>query len=146
MAKKVPACSARDFIPRAPHANSASGHCRRFAAEKFDGDFSDSSPLEDEGIAAHIIREVCKRTPGYIPWQQERWLSHCQDACEFHGDVPVQELLEVTGEELETFLFNQLISQQQWDQLINSYGTCRTAVYKFNYRQCGKIIYDLDCS
>ena len=57
------------------------------AAEKFTASFVDDYPLIEAGLNQKIIEEVCRRTPGYISWQQEVWLQHCIDACEFCGDA-----------------------------------------------------------
>jgi uncharacterized protein len=61
-------------------------------ATKLDASFADSYPLQRAGIPKEVIEEVNLRTPGYVSWQQEHWLSHCNDACEFHGDAPVADV------------------------------------------------------
>jgi uncharacterized protein CbrC (UPF0167 family) len=59
------------------------------AAAKFDAMFSDDTPLAEANLSGEIIDEVTLRTPGYNSWQQEVWLSCCEDACEYHGDAPL---------------------------------------------------------
>lgn len=59
------------------------------AAKKLDATFC--SDIDGE-IAAEIVDEVIRRTPGYISWQGEQWQTHCGDACEFHGDVSKSEM------------------------------------------------------
>ena len=66
------------------------------AAEKFNGEFQNYCSIE--GISPNpnvpstfdnneAIMEVTMRTPGYRGWQQEVWLSHCNDLCAFLGYV-----------------------------------------------------------
>ena len=61
------------------------------AAKKYDGEFNDSAgveaPLgydENEILQAAFdekVVEVAQRTPSYVSWQQEVWLSHCNEQC-----------------------------------------------------------------
>ena len=72
------------------------------ASLKFEGEFQDSASVEgidceydDDGEFSHTINpypdemldELVKRTPGYRGWQQEVWLAHCNEPCEFIGYV-----------------------------------------------------------
>ena len=51
------------------------------AAAKFNATFTDDVPLLDSGgLNPAIVEEITRRTPGYIGWQQETWLTHCGDA------------------------------------------------------------------
>lgn len=64
------------------------------AAEKFDGYFV--SNAEGDSISDQEKHdELFKRTPSYISWQGEHWLSCCQDYCAFLGDVGTKELEEM---------------------------------------------------
>ncbi|MEH6978944.1 CbrC family protein [Bacillus pseudomycoides] len=38
------------------------------------------------------MKELIHRTPGYGGWQQEYWLSHCNDFCAFIGYVEWEEI------------------------------------------------------
>lgn len=71
------------------------------ASEKFDGEFQDYASIE--GISPNpnepdtlnnkkACKEVSQRTPGYSGWQQEVWLSHCDDLCAFLGYVGWEEI------------------------------------------------------
>lgn len=116
------------------------------AAKKFDGEFSDSHPLLSNGIDKEIVKEVCERTPSFISWQQERWLSHCNDACEFHGDAQKSDLESLEGEQLETFLKEEYISKDLWPSIVQSYVPGNNlAVYKFRCRHCGQNKFYTDC-
>ncbi|MEN6670919.1 CbrC family protein [Psychrobacter sp. B38] len=117
------------------------------AAKKFDGEFSDSHPLLSDGIDREIVKEVCERTPSFISWQQERWLSHCNDACEFHGDADKSDLEALTGEDLNKFLNAEYIEPEFWSHILQSYTEGGDlAVYKFKCRVCGKDQFYSDCS
>src|SRR5690349_5834359 len=59
------------------------------AAKKYGGEFNDAAGVEtplgyetDEVIKASFdekLLEVAQRTPSYMSWQQEVWLSHCNE-------------------------------------------------------------------
>lgn len=109
------------------------------AAEKFDGAFSDAHPLLSDGIDPEIVDEVCKRTPGFITWQQERWLSHCDDACEFLGDADKSDLEALSGESLKAFLSAEHIEAEYWPDILAGYEKGgHIAIYKFRCRGCGQ--------
>ena len=68
------------------------------AAWVFNGEFNDAASVEGaEGdlaihdtrvpIDAREVLEVTTRTPSYVSWQQERWLSHCGRPCAFIADI-----------------------------------------------------------
>lgn len=66
------------------------------AAKKFDGTFiQDAMPLDDK----EKKEELFCRTPGYISWQGEYWLTCCNDYCAFIGNVGTKELEELGIEE-----------------------------------------------
>ena len=116
------------------------------AAKKFNGEFSDSHPLLSNGIDKSIVEEVCERTPSFISWQQERWLSHCNDACEFHGDAEKSDLESLSGEDLNTFLAEEYIKKEHWPHIVKNYTLGGSlAIYKFKCRHCGKSLFYTDC-
>lgn len=115
------------------------------AAKRFDGEFADPHPLMKAGLDKSVVKEVCERTPSYISWQQEVWLSHCGDACEFHGDAEKSDLLQVKDAELEALLNDQLIGSNEWHQIVTYYEKGgNPAIYKFKCRSCGIFTYSLD--
>jgi len=74
------------------------------ASEQFNGEFQDYASID--GISPdptkpsaffneEAIKEVCKRTPGYRGWQQEVWLTHCNDCCAFIGYVGWDEIQQM---------------------------------------------------
>lgn len=116
------------------------------AASKFDGEFSDSHPLLSDGVDKDIVKEVCERTPSFISWQQERWLSHCGDACEFHGDAEKSDLEAFSDEDLREFLSEEYIKEEMWPEILKNYRKGGgLAIYKFKCRGCGKNRFYTDC-
>jgi len=117
------------------------------AAEKFRGMFCDDSPLIEAGLSEDIIDEVCHRTPCFNSWQQQVWLSCCNDACEFHGDVPAAELVGMDNEAVATAFQGGRLSLSQVEKLKRYYRPGgNPAIYKWVCRHCGKVQYDDDCA
>lgn len=58
--------------------------------------FCDDYPLTEAGIDSAIVDEVTQRTPGFETWQQEVWLTHCNDACAYLVDATKADLIGVT--------------------------------------------------
>jgi hypothetical protein len=48
------------------------------AAKKYDGEFQDSASIESP-VEDKFMDELVHRTPGYMAWQQEQWLIHCEE-------------------------------------------------------------------
>ena len=116
------------------------------AAEKFDCSFIDDYPLYQAGIEERIIYEISKKTPGYHSWQQECWLTHCQDACEFHGDATREEVREFLSQDYTLFGAEEL-DESDISQILSYYQPGgNPAIYKFICRHCGQIQYSMDFS
>lgn len=64
------------------------------AALKFDGEFQDADSVGDVSDPSKLD-ELIHRTPGYIGWQQEYWLAHCDDFCAFIGYVGWDDIVEM---------------------------------------------------
>jgi len=117
------------------------------AAKKFEGTFVDDYPLIEAGLDEIIIKEVCERTPCYISWQQEHWETHCNDACEFHGDADIEDLKKLEGAALEKLLKENYYSQDEWKELLTCYKKGGDpAIYKFKCRKCGEVTFNMDLS
>ncbi|MFR9673571.1 CbrC family protein [Streptomyces sp. TR02-1] len=108
------------------------------AAQRFDAEFSDVSDLD--GVEASTIEEVARRTPGFIGWQQERWLQHCGDAAAFLGPAGAAELAglpEVTDQ------LRQEMRAWRWqDELIDRHLAAldrdgMPVAFLFRCRSCG---------
>jgi len=107
------------------------------AASKLDASFADSVPLLQAGVPKEIAEEVNLRTPGYTSWQQENWLSHCGDACEFHGDATIEDVKNASFEQ----------NEDGWNWATNGYNPGGdSALYKFKCRHCGMVLLSWDLS
>lgn len=116
------------------------------AADRYDAEFTDTHDLEAAGIDKAIIQEVVRRTPGFISWQGGRWLSHCGDACEFHGDLP-QEKLEHVPQDSRTMILADLPNDFTWERIIEDYEPgSQPAIYWFKCRHCAAELYYADCT
>lgn len=117
------------------------------AAARFGALFNDPHPLEEAGVAAEVIEEVSKRTPGYLSWQQEVWLTHCGDACEFHGDATVAEVQQAAPATKARWLDDYGQDEASWERTVNAYEPGGDiSLFKFRCRHCGLIRLGLDMS
>ncbi|EGT3758768.1 TPA: CbrC family protein [Clostridioides difficile] len=63
------------------------------ASKKFNGTFIQDveKVIDDE----EKTKELFERTPGYVSWQGEYWLTCCDDYCAYIGTVGIKELQEM---------------------------------------------------
>ena len=118
------------------------------AAKMFAGSFSqdiervDSERSNMLTIGADVIDELMHKTPGYVSWYGEYWLTHCNDVCEFHGDVQVNELLSfptATTELLEKehyYLFDSEACNSTAALNADYAPDMDLSIYKFVCRHC----------
>jgi uncharacterized protein len=117
------------------------------ASEKFNATFNDDRPLRKKGINASIIEEITKQTPGYSSWQQDDWLTHCNDGCEFHGNASSTEILEASDETKSEWQQEYNLGKSDWDLITNEYEpNGENAFYKFVCRHCQIVLVGWDCS
>lgn len=117
------------------------------AATKLDASFADSHPLVHAGLPAAIVEEVHLRTPAYTSWQQESWLAHCHDACEFHGDALASDVANATPETKAEWMREYNLSEQDWLHITKGYQSSGDpALYKFVCRHCKLVLLGWDCS
>lgn len=64
------------------------------AAERYDALFNDGGVGAPDDIPMTVIDAIARRTPGYVAWQQDRWLFHCGDGAAFLGVVGAKELAD----------------------------------------------------
>ncbi len=115
------------------------------AATKLDASFADSYPLHKAGVPENVIEEVNLRTPGYVSWQQEYWLSHCNDACEFHGDATVEDVETASQETKQYWLEEYKQDEAGWKFATDGYQPGGdSALYKFVCRHCGQVLFGWD--
>lgn len=84
------------------------------AAEKYDGEFNDYCGIEsilpnlddaNKTIPKDLLLEVTNRTPSYVSWQQEVWLTHCNEPCAFisYADTnTIEPLMEELNGDIES--------------------------------------------
>jgi uncharacterized protein len=129
------------------------------AAKKFDASFqSQIETVDDEMnwkspvLADEIVDELAHRTPGFISWQGSHWLTHCNDGCEFHGDLAQDELLTLPEATLDLFKQEHayLFTPKNWGSIaaLNEiyFPAGDIALYKFVCRHCGFIRLNCDMS
>ena len=115
------------------------------AAKKFDGTFSDDYPLREAGVSEEIIVEVVCRTPGFTSWQQDRWLTCCDDACEFHGDASRSEVKAMSLDEVHrTFEATRLPADFVEGFKASYQPAGDPAVYRWVCRHCRTVRYYAD--
>lgn len=117
------------------------------AAQTLRGSFVDDYPLMQAGLPAAVVDEVCTRTPGFISWQQERWLTCCGDACEFHGDARKEELEALDKTCLPKALRDFEHILPHWSKVVGAYRPgSDPAIYKFVCRRCRETRFGVDSS
>src|SRR5262245_47724650 len=116
------------------------------AAAKLGAEFSMGDLSFYAKVKSDVREEVILRTPGYISWQQNLWLSHCGDACEYHGDASVEDVKNVAEETKRDWLATYHLNEQIWQQIADGYQPgCDAAIYKFVCRHCGLVRFAYDC-
>lgn len=60
------------------------------AAKRFQAEFTDTGTLD--GVPDAVVTQLATRTPGFVAWQQERWLTCCNDAAAYLGRAGSAEL------------------------------------------------------
>ena len=132
-----PADVREKLCPRCIHDGSAH--------RKFDVLFSDPSPLADNGIPNRTIEAVTQRTPGYISWQQEIWLSHCGDACAFLGDATPETVAQLNDDEMSQLNSDFGVDRSWLTELLAHYEPGgQPAIYHFQCLKCGRNLFGID--
>lgn len=117
------------------------------AAARLDAAFADSHPLIQAGLPADVVDEVHLRTPGYSSWQQECWLAHCDDACEFHGDASVTEVMNASAQTRNDWIARYGQTEEAWVRTTANYvPRGHSAFYKFVCRHCRQVLFGWDLS
>jgi uncharacterized protein CbrC (UPF0167 family) len=115
------------------------------AAEKYKGKFQDIA-LCEKVESSEYIDELIHRTPGYIGWKKEQWLSHCGDFCTFVGYIRGEEILQLVDElgyDLERVKRVNGITQEALDKHLKNNNNLQG--YLFKCVVCGKHRLAVDC-
>lgn len=86
------------------------------AAKRFDGHFNSifNNISDMNWISDKVYQTITLRTPGFHSWQEQSWLSHCQDGCEYHGVASTTDFEKITPEELDYTLMLNEINKGDW--------------------------------
>jgi uncharacterized protein CbrC (UPF0167 family) len=86
-----------------------------------------------------------RRTPGYVSWQGDTWLTHCNDAGAFLGDLPQAALAQIDVEALAALAREHRLSDEQWGRILEAYTPGgQLAVYVFECVRCNRKLYRMD--
>ena len=99
-------------------------------------------------ISTSILNELSTRTPSFPSWQDSTWQFHCDDACVFDGDLPLEEannpnenavidLMTGFGLPVET-------AKEGWLEMIQNYEIASSSIFKFSCRHCDSVFYTID--
>lgn len=127
------------------------------AHRKWDASFSQDiegvtidGDAQIDGASPQAVDAVMHHTPGYSSWQGAVWKTHCDDVCEFHGDISPQELASLPPDAEALF-------RQDHGWLFRNHPTLRDlaehyrpqgdlSLYKFLCRHCGIVRLHADLS
>ncbi len=62
------------------------------AAQAFGASFTDVGSDAPDDVPASVLDEIEHRAPGYLAWQQDHWMYHCGDGCEFLGRIGYEQV------------------------------------------------------
>ncbi|MHA6198343.1 CbrC family protein [Pseudomonas wadenswilerensis] len=117
------------------------------AAQRFNASFNSVDLMEEAGIAQSILDEVACRTPSYPAWQEEIWLHHCDDACEFHGDASAQDIASASAATREAWAADFDQDEADWATFTQNYQPGGdSCFYKFVCRHCQLVLFSWDLS
>ena len=106
--------------------------------------------FEKNEISESIVEEVTKRTPGFSGLQHERWLTHCLDACQYQGLASIEEIKQLSREEVlqavdDGRFYSYCRDDNYWKELFDVYqGNRSVSFYKFSCLHCKKLLYYMD--
>ncbi len=116
------------------------------ASKKYRGEFV--ADIENwEGLAKEVVDEISTRTVGFSSCQEEIWLTHCNDGCEFHGLAKVEDVRNISEEETQRLVDNSSLSKEDIDLLKKEKSSQELHyLFKFQCRHCSEIKFleDLD--
>ncbi|NJL02495.1 MAG: hypothetical protein HC910_18785 [Spirulinaceae cyanobacterium SM2_1_0] len=115
------------------------------AASRLDASFGELFSRHRALVPESVIAEVNLRTPGYVSWQGESWLSHCNDACEFHGDATAAEVADASNETKNAWMEEYKQDEASWLSVVDGYRPAgHSALYKFVCRHCRRVLFGWD--
>lgn len=113
------------------------------AAVRLDVEFTMISMRDGEGVHGDVLSTISARTPGFVGWQQERWLFHCSDGAAFLGPVGADVLrqhadaMEAIEEECRESGWSEVDARTYIDSI--AHDSSPTA-YMFRCLRCGMFL------
>lgn len=108
------------------------------AAKKYHGQFNDDNSIDE--LPPEKLDELILKTPSYSSWQQEVWLTHCNEPCAFIGYVGFAEIIPYFDE-----IKNDIDYPEELLRTSLSKDGSLTG-YLFECVQCGKKRLHIDCN
>ncbi|HWA77494.1 MAG TPA: CbrC family protein, partial [Polyangiaceae bacterium] len=120
------------------------------AHQKFGAEFTDRSAIGDGGgsnhLAPQIVDEIATKTPGFSGWQQERWLTCCDDAAIFLGRYGRHDLVAAGSDAVKAIQDECGMTGSAWEQylaVLDRDGS--PSAYLFRCDSCGRFSGYSDC-
>lgn len=112
------------------------------AHRKFNVEF-----IELDGEVPGSVAEIVSfQTPGFPGWQQERWLTCCDDAAVFLGPAGFEELRDQWPEALTSIRDDSDMNEADWEDYLPLLHRERgPTAYVFRCRHCGALRGYSDC-
>ena len=106
-----------------------------------------SSSKNEKSTIPKWREELFCKTPGFSSFQEETWLSHCQEPCEFHGIATTKDFKMISEEEKMRLFENSSVCDVLLKELQEGKDDRKQDYYfKFACSKCGeiRILEDLD--
>jgi uncharacterized protein len=116
------------------------------AARLFNGEFQDPDNC-DEVTDKEYLDELVHRTPGYIGWQQEYWLSHCGDFCAIIQYVGWEEIKHLENElvdDINSICLEWGLTEQEFKNMLLNEGSFQGYLFKCNHCSKHRLYVDSD--
>lgn len=103
--------------------------------------------IDPECVDENVSSEISCRTPGIFTWQDQEWATHCNDACEYHGDATAQDIIKADEKTIQIWMERYDQSRNDWDTFMSGYQPGGDqGVYKFSCKHCNAIVLNWDFS
>ena len=77
--------------------------------------------IDPECVDENVSSEISCRTPGIFTWQDQEWATHCNDACEYHGDATAQDIIKADEKTIQIWMERYDQSRNDWDTFMSGY-------------------------
>lgn len=116
------------------------------AASTLDVAFACSLDI-DESVPKSALEELSLRTPGYVSFQGEKWLAHCNDACRFLGDATMEQVSQASAATIAAWCAVNDADETRWLELVSDYAPGGDiGFYTFECLHCGLIQFHVDAA